>query len=601
MTFRLRDGLSIGSNTVVSPDGELIGNDFYYENTLPSVAPSLNLNFLTKKLDPRVTFSRGSTATYYNGKTSVIAEQNLLKYSNDFSNGIWLNGGGTVTRTAGTTDPFGGTSAYTLSFPANLVYTSQAVTWSIVSGTLFTASIWVRNASSGLNLRIFRDGSGTVESTSVSIPVSSSWQKISISYTFVNTQTGVRFDILNYTGGSGASVEVYGAQLENRSFTGAYIPTTTTAAVTYIPVLQTAAINQPRFDHDPITGECKGLLVEESRTNLFQQSATFSVSPWVAVRTTVSENAIIAPDGTLTADKIVETVQTNNSYYVYQSVSLTSGTTYTFSVYAKAAERSFMWIRLYGTGSWGNVSFNLTTGAINNPDGAKVSAQYVGNGWWRCVVTAASDLTGVNTPRIYVENDINASGYTGVAGYGIYVWGAQLEEGLFATSYIPTTTLAVTRSADYTSLTGTNFSSWFNQTEGTLVADCALTSVDSIRGIMYIGDGGPNTNYIDLRTQGDTLRSVVYSGNSQQNYMQGRAPVQYANVKLVTSYKQDDFAFTVNGDVPMLRTGNVPISPNTMLIGKLAQTNNYFLTGTFKRIAYYPKRLSNAELQAITL
>lgn len=213
-------------------------------------------------------------------------------------------------------------------------------------------------------------------------------------------------------------------------------------------VIRNAGAGVPRIDYDPVTGECRGLLIEEQRTNLLKYSEQFDNAAWGKENCIISANLITAPDGTVTADKIQETT-TTNYFAVAQNPSGQFSTTYTYSCYAKAAERNFLFFNFSVVGA--NGTFNLTTGVTQVKSGSLVlSATSVGNGWWRCTATFTTPSSGSNVLYLVVGAAINSTTdiYAGTAGYGIYIWGAQLEAGSFPTSYIPTTTASATRAAD---------------------------------------------------------------------------------------------------------------------------------------------------------
>jgi hypothetical protein len=259
------------------------------------------------------------------------------------------------------------------------------------------------------------------------------WYRCSITYSFTESDAyyldnSVGFSgSFIYTGDGTSGIFIWGAQLEQSATVGEYVPTTST-------------INSaPRFDHNPTTGESLGLLVEEARTNLLLQSEDFSTS-WTTVTATVTTNVATAPNGTTTADLYSGT----STSAVNQSVSLTSGITYTISFYVKSA-------------GLGNDSFRLRI------DGAQTSSNFTATSeWQRFTFTATSANTGARTCGI-VRN-------TAGDNVDVLIWGAQLEVGAFPTSYIPTTSATVTRAADVASITGSNFSSWYRQDEGTVFA-----------------------------------------------------------------------------------------------------------------------------------
>lgn len=593
--FKVKGGLEV-------PDAD----DFWIGETLtPSIRPSLLLDFAKgKQLDGRVIFTRDSTATYYDGKSTAKAEENLLKYSNDFSNAVWLNGNGTVTRTSGVADPVGGTSAYTLTFSANLTYITQAVQSSIVTGSKFTSSIWVRNANAGMLLRIFRDGTGTAESSQLNIPVSSFWQRITLTHTFANTQTGVRFDVLNNSGSSNVSIEVYGAQLEQGDVVTGYIQTTTTAAISkYVPVLKTAPVNAPRFNHDPVTGESLGLLIEPEATNYITYSEDFS-GRTIANLAARTPNYAVSPNGTLTATRLVENTTANAQRRWYGNIgTVPSYTSATWSVYVKPDDnrKSIALYPNYG-GNGYIVDFNLVdlvgVGAqVGNGTGS-YTIETVGNGWFRLSVTVnfLTEQTGLNYFG-YFSNDVNDGNayYTGDGVSGILIWGEQIELGSTLTSYIPTSGSAATRKADDCTVT---LGSWYNQSEGTIFTHAKTNVTDNNRVVVNAQNG--TYNRIGVSTCQAIGYNLAYIGNNYDTQLTrsfGSASTGYRKVAL--AYANNNSNTAVDGNVSTEDTQCTIPAVSQFRIGGISTSNNV-LNGHIKKIAYYPKRLSNQELVDMT-
>ena len=191
----------------------------------------------------------------------------------------------------------------------------------------------------------------------------------------------------------------------------------------------------------------RGVLIEGARTNLLLRSQEFDNASWVKTRATVTANAVAAPDGTLTAEKLVEDSTASNSHFIAQSPTLTAAA-HTFTVYAKAAERSYigLFIGTVGVGKY----FDLANGAVlGNLVGAPTSAaiEALGNGWYRCSIV----FTGTAAPNaasVYLSPDGTSISYNGDNASGVYLWGAQLEAASFPSSYIPTTTTSAIRQAD---------------------------------------------------------------------------------------------------------------------------------------------------------
>lgn len=205
-------------------------------------------------------------------------------------------------------------------------------------------------------------------------------------------------------------------------------------------VLRTAASGVPRIDHDPVTGECKGLLIEEARTNLFTYSEQFDNAAWTKGNASILANAAIAPDGQMTAGKLVANTVASAAHTLTQNCSLTSGQPYTITIFLAAAGRSECIIGFDPGSAFSTFQyarFNLLTGTGSVFLGSPTfSIASVGGGWFRCSVTATAVTTGWTTCSLQPHNG-TSNVYTGDGTSGLYIWGAQLEVGSFPTSYIP--------------------------------------------------------------------------------------------------------------------------------------------------------------------
>jgi hypothetical protein len=268
---------------------------------------------------------------------------------------------------------------------------------------------------------------------------------------------------------------------ETKSITARVGPTpvfTRSSTATFIGsngLIQSAAINEPRFEHDPLTGVCGGLMLEQSRTNACLQSENFGTT-WTndTGLVNITTNVGLSPDGLSTADKIAENTTVSNRRISIQAQSFAIGTTYTFSCYVKAAEREFVQLR-FGSAFGGQfqnfIVGGVNAGTIGSGVGATAAIQAYPNGWYRCSITAVSAATASSNVTIGPQISSTAapwSPYIGTIGSGIFVWGAQLEAGATATSYIPTTDGPAVRSQDLYTITGANFTDMYNQNEGTV-------------------------------------------------------------------------------------------------------------------------------------
>jgi hypothetical protein len=217
--------------------------------------------------------------------------------------------------------------------------------------------------------------------------------------------------------------------------------------------IQPATTNVPRFDHDPLSRQSLGLLSEVERTNLLLRSEEFNEANWTKIGSLVLGKSSASPTGALTAAKVVEDTSTG-SHRVHQQVT-TNSESYTSSYFVKAAERTYCQIRCQEGGSFlARAEFNLSTG-VAVPVTGQASIVNIGDGWYRVSLSAASGGSGTFQSQLWLGDQTNALTYTGDGTSGLFLWGAQLEAASSASTYIPTTDAAVTRTADSAVIDGT--------------------------------------------------------------------------------------------------------------------------------------------------
>lgn len=366
-------------------------------------------------------------------------------------------------------------------------------------------------------------------------------------------------------------------------------------------LIQSAAINTPRFDYDPVTLNAKGLLIEEQRTNLFTRSEEFDNAAWIKSEVTVTANSAVSPDGASNAEFLVPSVNAA-AHQAYQSIALTNATAYTVTVYAKSGGYNFVNLR-FGGGIASEAFFDLSNGTVVSATTlANASIRPAGNGWYRCSYTATATSTASFAVSI---NPCPTSSSFGVAGNGtsgVYVYGAQLEAGAFATSYIPTVASQVTRSADVATMTGTNFSSWYNGAQGTLVTETRLSRQCAIAStIAASANDGTSANALInfYRASGNTGFQVNLAGfPSQANINNNVAIPAETTAKIGSAYGPGDFAMSTNGGATQTVTGGTVPTVNRFDIGQ--GVAGVAINGHIRRIAYYPQRLPNTTLQRLT-
>ena len=375
--------------------------------------------------------------------------------------------------------------------------------------------------------------------------------------------------------------------------------------------LQTAAINAPRWDYAPVTHALNGLLIEEARTNILLNSANLGTASWSLLNTSVVSGVAGAPDGTATVSKLNELAGTA-AHYTRQSVTLAASTQYTLSLYAKAAEDRYLQVGLDDGGTNGGfATFDLQTGVISGAltalgTGALGGAviQAIGNGFYRCSITTSIGA-GTTGRALLLLSNVAAPGYApsyaGISGNGLLLWGAQLEAGAFPTSYIPTTAASVTRTADVCSIPT---SAWFNAAASSLAVDFMVPNVvQQSRDPCGLTDG-TSTNRLALRaisggtgiaTTVTSISSVSTISTSLGLFSQNTVAKQAASWNGTTNLGCLNAAPVVSTAVGM------PSGLNVLCVGNFlpASTINC-INGWVRRVRYWPRALSAAELQSVT-
>jgi len=601
-------------------------------SNFPAIKPTLLLDFANvKQLDPRITFTRASTATYY-GTQTAKAEENLILYSEQLSNGAgWSTSNitadgdtdtapnGTITAdriTSNSTPTQCGISSITATFSA-----SQPLTVSVFakagSATFLQIFIPTSVLSGGYaNFNLSTGAVGNFGGTGLTasiVSVGNSWYRCSVSIASVSasaTDAATFYMVDSATAARGANFStnsqqllLWGAQVEQRNAVSGYTLTTIQRITNYIPVLETAASGVARFGHNPTTFESLGLLIEEQRTNLLTYSEQFDNVAWTKTQSSIVSNTVVAPTGLLTGDLHLPNT-TAAEHSISQNFSFVSGTTYTLSIYLKAAGYTQCRIR-FQSGAFGgtaqSIDVDLVAGTAVSASGSPIpTITNVGNGWYRVTSTATAAATISAAVSVF---PIIGGSTTGAGdGYsGIYIWGAQLEAGAFVTSYIPTVASQVTRAADAASMTGTNFSSWYNATEGTWFADFTPPTSDYLANKnLFLASDGTTSNFNGLRyvTSGSRPGLGVTTAGTTQASIATTAMVANTAYKMAGAYKLNDFAVSRNGAAVVTdASGTIPTVTQAE-IGMLAGTS--FGSQTIKKLAYYPIRITNAQLQALT-
>lgn len=613
------------SGTYSPAQGVYVKRNGVYSNA--SSALFLDFTDSSRTLDSRVTFSRASNATM-TGNDGLLryGRHNLLTYSEQFDNAAWTKTRCSITAntsvapdgaltgdklvedtTASASHPVSSASV-SISIGATVsvsVYAKAAERTAIVlRANSGSDGIWgAYNLSTGAVGSVVNSGTGSGATATIQ-SVGNGWYRCvltgvvsttannaaAVVYPAVSTTDPANTSII-YTGDGASGLFLWGAQLEINRNASVYVPTTT------------AAVYGPRFDYDPITLAARGLLIEEQRANLILYSEQLDNAAWSALGP-ITANAAVAPNGITTADKLSDPSDTYTGY-AYQTVTVTAGTDYVMSAFVKAGDATTGRIALVdptlGFSLVVYADFDLSAGTISAPTnvggtwtGATSSITAAGNGWYR--VTVGAKLVG--------NTSVNAALYTSASyigqGIGFYIWGAQIEAGTFATSYIPTTSATATRSADSVTLTGTNFSSWYNQTEGAFVVKGLVPPNLAAFPYIYAASDGSQNNQIGAYAFTNGVYTSIRTGGVAQGAVGVvSTPAVGAQFKFATAYQFNNAVSALNGTLGTVDTTVDVPTVNQFRIGATG-LGTQFNNACIQQLVYYPNRLSDADLRALT-
>lgn len=673
MTFKISDGVILNNQVLLNADGDITGTDYYIDEVYPDNPPALSLDFATSGVcDSRVTFTRNSTATYF-GSQRKFGDYNLV-WDTRFEN--WSR------TAANSTLVVDGTVTAPLILPLNTpVYKFTETTVANVSHDVYmnialgysktyTFSVYVRPGSGISKMCIYPGYQSTYRQYPVyfdlttakyriTTPPSSSgnyapavaasiqdaglgWYKLSVSATaYIDGYVGTFYiRTLNdnyletFTGATTRAIHLCApAVIEGGLDT--YVPyvasNTKTSTISlqtldYYNVMKTAAVNEPRIDYDPVTGECRGLLMEETRSNLFYPSGDVAsaTTKHLGVTDTTFPNWRTSPEGTVTATHYyVNGTSTRHSLiWSKDDTVLAPNSKFTFSIFVKmAAGISKIGLETSSYGQWsdpGVAYFDLSTGTTSTSAYSVKEGRIdnIGNGWYRCSITATRNAN-TGSCGFYINilpdswqtlGDIN-SNYA--LGAGILLWGGQVELGEFPTSYIPTTTAPAIRQADSAYFGGSYFTSIpYTTSSATLYAEAtSLTlgktpnTMSNNDSIITLGDG-TDPDRISLRRRISTgsanLRALHPSADfdvvSTLPWAADRAKHKIAASIGGTTQT----AFFLDGVDQQAPTTSIPLSSgsNRIIIGSGSSSNQW--NGHISSIKYYNTALTPTELKVLT-
>lgn len=393
-----------------------------------------------------------------------------------------------------------------------------------------------------------------------------------------------------YTG-TGPGVEVY------RNSLGTYFDEN--------GILRVAGPNRPRFDHNPATGESKGLLIEESRTNLFLYSGNPTNSYWSQTDANVAPSHI-SIDNNQTYAGIV--TQTGNLGEFLKNHNPGGIRNITCSAFVKAISSADLFI-IRMTGSGGVASFNIVNGTLVSvtsggtmPTTVSANIQPIGNQWYRCSLTTvySNPITNITTRMYCLTSSTNSR-----IGCSYYIWGIQQEDGLFPTSYIPTRTTPTTRAEDVIQINSSSFYTFYNPEQGTFyvkalplsgsqtaaVIDVGNT-LNSIHGIWKSGEGGDGS----IGTQWNTFSNAYFLSAGAQYTILTSNFTSVVDAANSASY----IAYTYGPSLFATSISSTLISQTTAVSAQPSFDGFSYFNGHIQSLEYYNTQLTLQQLTALS-
>ena len=431
-------------------------------------------------------------------------------------------------------------------------------------------------------------------------------------------------NVTNFVGDGSTGVYIWGAQVEAGTFPTSYIPTPatfisradSTQGASYYDangIIQYTELGAPRdnayFPDENGIMHPAGLLLEGTGTNyqLYSQDLTITnanISYGSLNGSTVLLDQSISPDGTNTADLVRENTGSSTHGLTINHINLkpgeVSGQERTLSLFAKSKELSK--INIVGN-FYGGTTFDLNSGTVVSSTG-KYGIQKLANGWFRCWQVIPNNYQQYQI-RILENNNLE---YQGDGASGLYIWGVQLEVGSYPSSYIPTTTATVTRAADVSTsatvtrtadvaqITGTNFSSWYNPSEGTFYGKGrqTYTTPNQFEALITVGNF-PNRSWIWAVISSINKWNAGTDGLEAGSFYTNLSPKTSFSFNIAQAQKSNDSVIAADGAIKATASPSQPLYTNSTI---LYMGSNY--NGTISRLTYYPQRLQDTTLQKLT-
>tara|TARA_R110002074_G_C12558458_1_gene667631 strand:- start:26385 stop:27665 length:1281 start_codon:yes stop_codon:yes gene_type:complete len=394
------------------------------------------------------------------------------------------------------------------------------------------------------------------------------------------------------------------AWLNNRQYRGetAFKSLFSTFTTPACYVTDTAGVLKlmPANSEHGIYGSDRGQLIEEARTNLLTYSQAFDNAAWSATNAVVVADNAAAPDGTVTADKITDNTTSGAHLLTSSSFSFVSGTTYTYSQMFKMNDQRYVQLGLpssaFGLNAYAN--FDLQAGTVGTVgSSATASIVALSGGYYRCVVIAPATSSSSNVSFFgFVTSSSGARGQSYVGtGTSVWTWGAPLEAGAFATSYIPTTSAAVTRTKSTLSRT---IEASYSAASGSAYVEFISANGSGTQRIWQIDTDVNNRISLTRNASNQIILDVVVGGASQASVNLGTL-ANATKGKVAINWTAGACAGSLNGAAVVTGTPASIPTVTTERFGSDAAAANQ-LNGYYTRSGRYQQVLTSAQLVSLT-
>jgi len=365
--------------------------------------------------------------------------------------------------------------------------------------------------------------------------------------------------------------------------------------------VDTAAINDLRFEFDPETGEALGALIEGGSTNLSLRSEEFDNGAWGKTGGSVSADVISSPDNTINADKFTQDASSGVHQLATSVTGVVIGNSYSTSFYAKMGESRHFQLFFTGAAFDGlnYANFDLILGTVTASDIVTASIKSLGNGWFRCSISAVATATSAGGQAFALIADSptmsRGGAYTGDNTSGLFIWGAQFEELPFASSYIKTEGSTVSRSADDLTLpSADNFN--VDKYSVNVEYDFLGDSVDAAHAFA-VSDGTTDNRFL-IKIISSAPFWLGSSGGTTDINDSGSALIKNTLIKQVSTFTPNDFIGYTNSVVDVTDGSCVPMVADTVIgIGNL--NSGFYLYGHISKFATYDKVLTATEVASL--